>query len=249
MFGRIAVQIVDIERAVASREIAGRKSVGPAPRPAAAIAVGALLARVAQIPSDSRTVTPAFRLRPPDCAPLASANTVGRRNPARDRSGNPAAGAAFAGALPFMGVAIAFAHGPADLRGLARFHPDHGIRAGNIRKFELIDADLRVFRPLRRRIIERRQILAPADLLKPGILVVNARPIELRLASSGVTGCLLSPDSPGRYSPDFANILRTALICSSDIPEPASAAATNLDSGPARTGLRTRGARNAISRR
>ena len=80
---------------------------------------------------------------------------------------------AFAGAFPFVGVGQALAFSPADFGGLACLHPDDRVGARDVGKLELVDADCGVFRLLRGGVVERREILAAADLFETGILVVH----------------------------------------------------------------------------
>src|SRR5580692_1313232 len=91
----------------------------------------------------------------------------------------------FAGAFPLVGIRQTLALRPANLRSLPHLHPDNRIVARDIGKFKLVDANLGVLRLLSFRVIKRSEILPPADLLKPCILVLDALLFQLRLALLG----------------------------------------------------------------
>ena len=85
-------------------------------------------------------------------------------------------------ALPFMGVAKTLALRFANLRRFAGLDPHDRIRARNVRKLELIDADFGLLRRPRLRVIQRRQVLAAADPFELRILVAHPLFLELRRA-------------------------------------------------------------------
>ena len=79
---------------------------------------------------------------------------------------------ACAGALPFMCVTDALAHGGAYLRGFAGPHPDHGISTGNIRELE--------------NKIQRAVLLSEGPLVEPQDLGFDAKSIARKTNTSDV---------------------------------------------------------------
>ena len=87
-----------------------------------------------------------------------------------------------------MRIAQTLAFHLANLRGLTRFNPDDRVGGGNIGELELIDTDLGVFRLLRGRVVKRRHVLASANLLEPGIRVIDPQSLQLGLRFFGRNG-------------------------------------------------------------
>ncbi len=81
--------------------------------------------------------------------------------------------------LPFMGVTEAFAHNPAYEGSFAGAHPDDRVHAGDIRELELIDAGTGILGLFGSRMIERRHILSPANLLKFVVFISDGQLAEL----------------------------------------------------------------------
>jgi len=77
------------------------------------------------------------------------------------------------GSLPFVGVAESLPHGATDLGRLPGPNPDDRVSTGDIRELELIDAGLRLLGLFRGRIIERRHVSVPADLLELAVIVLG----------------------------------------------------------------------------
>ena len=86
------------------------------------------------------------------------------------------------GSFPFMGVADALAHGPADESGFAGAHPDNRVGAGDIGKLELIDTGPGILGRFGGRIIKRRHVLCPANSLKFAIFISDGQLAELFLS-------------------------------------------------------------------
>jgi len=77
--------------------------------------------------------------------------------------------------FPFMGVAEPFPHGPAEKSRFPGADPDNRIDTGDIGKLKLIDTGFSIFGPFDSRVVERRHVLCPANLLEGCILVMDSQ--------------------------------------------------------------------------
>lgn len=95
------------------------------------------------------------------------------------------------GPFPFVGVAEAFAHGPAYFRGFPGAHPDDRVDAGNVGKLKLINADACVFGIFQGRIVKGGHVSGPAEFFEFFVLIPDSKQGEFFLAllrSHRVTG-------------------------------------------------------------
>lgn len=170
----VAVEIIDIERAMAGREVAGGVSVRPAEFPAAAGATRRLeTAGRTNAALIFRPITPALgRLKSSIvCGAHAFDSNVWRDALRKIEAIVRLLEFTGAGAFPLMRVAYSLAFGFAHLRRLARLDPNHRVGTGHVRIFKLVDASLGFLRGGLFRVIKRCHIFGAADLLKSRIRI------------------------------------------------------------------------------
>ena len=166
VFGGVAVQIVNPERAAAGGESAGRESIRAATGIFAAGAAGGFgAAGGAHALAVDAAITPGPGARFGAIHPGPHARHCGR--------GRHAAGqvegivgwqqGAGAGAFPLVSITKAFADGGAKRGRFVRLHPHHRKNARQVGELVKIDAGARRGRLFARRIVKRRHLRSAAD--------------------------------------------------------------------------------------
>ncbi len=176
MLCRIAVQVIDLQGAVAVGKGAGGKRVGAALCPTSSPALGTFLAAgsAGAIPV-TRSIAPrlATAVNLVMCL-LHPMNGITWRNPSGQvktvvRGGE----ATLTGSLPFVSITETLAHGSADFGGFTSAHPNHRVCARYVWKLELIDAGFGVFGAFSGWVVEWSHVLGATNLLKFQIVIAD----------------------------------------------------------------------------